>query len=85
MSMHADEESDEGIVPMKRSNNEGLPSGGDRGGKDLAQGKRRPGDRGPDTAPGYRVEPTGRRAPSGATEQGMCGSPRCCITSPSTS
>ena len=25
MSMHADEESDEGIVPMKRSNNGGLP------------------------------------------------------------
>jgi hypothetical protein len=24
MSMHADEESDEGIVPMKRSNNEDL-------------------------------------------------------------
>ena len=26
MSMHADEESDEGVVPMKRSNNEGLSS-----------------------------------------------------------
>ena len=26
MSMHADEKSDEGIVPMKRSNKEGLPS-----------------------------------------------------------
>ena len=26
MSMHADEESDEVVVPMKRSNNEGLPS-----------------------------------------------------------
>jgi RNA-directed DNA polymerase len=26
MSMHADEESDEGIVPMKRPNNEGSPS-----------------------------------------------------------
>ena len=26
MSMYADEESDEGIVPMKRSNNEGVPS-----------------------------------------------------------
>ena len=25
MSMHADEESDEGIVPMKRSNNGGSP------------------------------------------------------------
>ena len=26
MSMHADEESDEGVVPMKRSNNEGVAS-----------------------------------------------------------
>src|SRR5499427_10004502 len=26
MSMHADEESDEGVVPMKRSNKEGVPS-----------------------------------------------------------
>jgi len=26
MSMHADEESDEGVVPMKRSNNEGHSS-----------------------------------------------------------
>jgi len=26
MSMHADEESDEVVVPVKRSNNEGLPS-----------------------------------------------------------
>ena len=26
MSMHADEESDEGVVPMKRSNNEGVSS-----------------------------------------------------------
>ena len=26
MSMHADEESDEGIIPMKRSNNEGVSS-----------------------------------------------------------
>jgi hypothetical protein len=26
MSMHADEESDEGVVPVKRSNNEGLSS-----------------------------------------------------------
>jgi hypothetical protein len=26
MSMHADEESDEGVLPMKRSNNEGVAS-----------------------------------------------------------
>jgi len=26
MSVHADEESDEGVVPMKRSNNEGVSS-----------------------------------------------------------
>ena len=26
MSTHADEESDEGVVPMKRPNNEGAPS-----------------------------------------------------------
>jgi len=26
MSMYADEESDEGVVPMKRSNNEGVSS-----------------------------------------------------------
>jgi hypothetical protein len=41
---------------------------GDRGGKDLAQGERRSDGRGPDTAPGYRVERVGSRAPSGATE-----------------
>ncbi|HEY6328712.1 MAG TPA: hypothetical protein VI756_05200, partial [Blastocatellia bacterium] len=39
------------------------------GGKDLAQGERRSDSRGPDTAPGYRVEWAGSRAPSGATEQ----------------
>jgi hypothetical protein len=57
MSMHAGEESDEGVVPMKRPNKEGLLTlGGGRGGKDLAQGKRRRDGRGPDTAPGRRVE-----------------------------
>ena len=30
----------------------GLAPGGDRGGKGLARGERRPGDRGPDTEPG---------------------------------
>src|SRR6516162_6563322 len=33
------------------------------------QGERRSDSRGPDTAPGYRVEWAGSRAPSGATEQ----------------
>ena len=45
---------------------QGMP---DRLMKDLAQGERRSDGRGPDTAPGYRVERTGSRAPSGATEQ----------------
>jgi RNA-directed DNA polymerase len=40
----------------------GLALGGGRGGKDLAQGERRRDGRGPDTAPGYRVERTHRRA-----------------------
>ena len=57
MSMHADEDSDEVVVPEKRSNKEGFALGGDRGGKGLAQGKRWPGDRGPDSEPGHRVEP----------------------------
>src|SRR5260370_32381527 len=56
MSMHADEESDEGVVPVKRSNNEGLSSAEDRGGKDLARGERRADGRGPDTPPGARAE-----------------------------
>ena len=41
MSMHADEDSDEVVVPAKRSNKEDLVLGGDRGGKGLAQGERR--------------------------------------------
>ena len=68
MSMHADEDSDEVVVPAKRSNKEDLILGGDRGGKDLAQGKRRPAHRGPDTEPGRCVDRIGSRAPSGATE-----------------
>src|SRR6202162_4714232 len=47
----------------------GFALGGGRGGKDPAQGERRRDGRGPDTAPGHRVERTHRRAPSGATEQ----------------
>src|SRR5580692_459347 len=69
MSMHADEESDERVVPMKRSNNEGVSSAETVEGRTSAQGERRSEGRGPDTAPGYRVERTGSRAASGATEQ----------------
>src|SRR6516164_674852 len=69
MNMYADENSDGVIVPEKLPNNRGLALGGGRGGKDPAQGKRRRDGRGPDTAPGHRVERTDRRAPSGATEQ----------------
>src|SRR5215831_21345438 len=47
----------------------GLALCGGRGGKDLARGEQRRDDRGPDTAPGYRVERACCRAPSGATEQ----------------
>ena len=57
------------INPAEFSVHTGVILGGDRGGKGLAQGKRRPDDRDPDTEPGRRVELTGSRAPSGATEQ----------------
>ena len=66
MSMHADEESDEGIVPMKRSNNGSLLPA------EIVEGRASPKENGgnsPDTEPGSCVEPTGRRAPSGATRQ----------------
>ena len=38
MSMHADEESDEGVVPMKRSNNEGVSSAETVEGRTLPKG-----------------------------------------------
>ncbi len=69
MSMHADEESDEEVVPVKRSNNEGLSSAETVEGRTSPKGERRSDGRGPDTAPGYRVERAGSRAPSGATGQ----------------
>ena len=40
MSMYANEESDEGVGPMKRPTKRPAFLGGGRGGKDLAQGKR---------------------------------------------
>jgi hypothetical protein len=46
MSMHADEESDEGIIPMKRSNNEGVPSA------ETAEGRTSPEGNGGGTAAG---------------------------------
>src|ERR1700726_3496365 len=55
--------------PREAPPQRGLALGGGRGGKDPAQGERRRDGRGPDTAPGYRVERTHRRAPSGATKQ----------------
>jgi hypothetical protein len=44
MSMHADEESDEGVVPMKRSNNEGISSA------ETVEGKTSPKGNGGQTA-----------------------------------
>src|SRR5580658_1192562 len=69
MNMHADENSDGVIVPEKRSNNEGVSSA------ETVEGRTSPKGNGGRTAaartlaPGYRVERTHRRAPSGATEQ----------------
>jgi len=67
MSMHADEDSDEVVVPAKRSNKEDLSSA------EIVEGRASPkGNGGQATAVrtpsrGYRFEPTGSRAPSGAT------------------
>src|ERR1700680_645251 len=44
ISMHADEESDEGVVPMKRSNNEGLSSA------EIVEGRTSPKGNGVQTA-----------------------------------
>jgi RNA-directed DNA polymerase len=66
MSTYADEKSDEGILSMKQPNKEGAPSAEAVEGRPSPKGN---GGRGPDTAPGYRVERTSRRAPSGATQQ----------------
>src|ERR1700704_3240948 len=44
MSMHADEESDEAVVPVKRSNNEGLPSA------EIVEGRTSPKGNGGQTA-----------------------------------
>src|SRR6266851_5915733 len=68
MNMYADENSDGVIVPEKRPNKEGLPSAEAVEGRTPPKGNGGDG-RGPDTAPGQRVERTHRRAPSGATEQ----------------
>jgi len=65
MSAHADEESDEGVVPMKPSKTGALPLRS----KNLAQGERRRSGGGSDTAPDQRVERAQRRTPSGATER----------------
>ena len=82
MSMHADEESDEGVVPMKRSNNEGVSSAETVEGRTRPRGTavRRP-------RPGHCAgiprrsgwQPCAKRRDRAR----QCGSPRCCITSPS--
>ena len=81
MSMHADEESDEGVVPMKRSNNEGVSSAetgegrtspnGNGGGTTAVRTLRR------DTASNGLIAV--RQA---ARQSRVYGSQRCCITSP---
>ena len=68
MTMHTDEKSDEVVVAEEAAEQWERAPGGGCGGKDLAQGKRRPDGRGPDTEPERRVEWAGSRAPSGATE-----------------
>ena len=84
MSMHADEDSDEVVVPVKRSNKEGSPSA------EIVEGRASPkGNGGQATAVRLRAGAS-RRAdwkPSAKRHDRAerCGSPRCCITSPSTS
>ena len=69
MSMHADEESDEGVVPMKRSNNEGVSSA------ETVEGRTSPKGNGGQTAAARTLRRDtasnglASRAPSGATEQ----------------
>src|SRR6266498_561823 len=69
MSMHADEESDEEVVPVKRSNNEGLSSAETVEGRTSPKGERRSDGRGPDTASWYRVERARRGLPCVPTRQ----------------
>ena len=82
MGMNADEESDEGTVPMKRPNKEDLASAEDVEGRTSPKGNggesaavRTPSR---DTASIGLVAVRKRR-----DEVRVCGSPRCCITSPS--
>ena len=84
MSMHAGEESDEGVVPMKRPNKEGLRSA------EAVEGRISPKGNGGETA---AVRTLRREAASNGLvacakrRDGarVCGSRRCCITLPSTS
>jgi hypothetical protein len=57
MSMHADEESDEGVVPMKRSNNESVSSA------ETGEGRTSPKGNGGQTA---ALEKSGSRLDHGA-------------------
>ena len=70
MSMYADEESDEGVVPMKRSNNEGVSSA------ETVEGRTSPKGNGGQTAAARTLRRdtasnglAAVRQPSGATEQ----------------
>src|SRR6266481_2305934 len=58
-SMHADEKSDEVVVPRKRPNKGRSLSGGGRGGKGLTRGEQPTGGRGSDTEPSRHVDPIG--------------------------
>jgi hypothetical protein len=82
MSMHADEESDEGIVPMKRSNNGGSPLA------EIVEGRASPEGNGGQATAVRTPSRVSRRAdwtPCAKRRDRAreCGSPRCCITSPS--
>jgi len=73
MSMHGDEESDEGIVPMKRSNNGGSPLAEIVGGKGLARGNGGQATAIRTPSRGIASSRLDAVQPSGATEQRRCG------------
>jgi hypothetical protein len=84
MSMYADEESDEGVVPMKRSNNEGVSSA------ETVEGRTSPEGNGGQTTAARHCAGIPRRTdwqPCAKRHDRveMYGSLHCCITSPSTS
>ena len=82
MSMYADEESDEGVVPMKRSNNEGVSSA------ETVEGRTSPKGNGGQTAAARTqrrdTASNGLAAVRQAARRSKTvrGSRHCCITSP---